>query len=282
MPTDRITTAKLREMKASGVKIVAATAWDYVSARIADDAGIDILLAGDSLAMTIRGDSDTLSITLDEMLYHTAMVSKACSRAMVVGDMPFMSYQINSDQALANAGRFLKEAGAAGVKIEGGSKMCTTISKVVEAGIPVMGHIGLKPQSVHQLGGFKVQGRTVEAARELIDDARCLKDAGVFTIVLECIPAPLAGKITADLNVPTISIGAGIGCDGQVQVTADLIGLTVGKGPKHAKKYADLNSAWADALSAYAEEVRAGSFPTSEQSFPADADLLAAIDKDEL
>jgi 3-methyl-2-oxobutanoate hydroxymethyltransferase len=282
MSINRITTARLREMKSAGDRIVAATAWDYISARIADEAGIDILLVGDSLSMTIRGDKDTLGITVDEMLYHSAMVSKACIQAMMIVDMPFMSYQVNADLALINAGKFVKEAGAHGVKIEGGGKMAATIARITQAGIPVMGHIGLTPQSVHQFGGFKVQARTTDSAKELIEDAGRIQEAGAFAIVLECVPAPLSQKLSALLDIPTIGIGAGIGCDGQVQVTADLIGLTAGTIPRHAKKYSDLNRAWSDAMRSYAAEVREGSFPTDEQSFPAAPDLQAAIDEDKL
>jgi len=278
MATDRITTIKLKEMKAAGAKIVGVTAWDHVSAKNAEAAGVDIVLVGDSLAMTMRGDPDTLAITLADMIYHTKMVSKACLLSMVVGDMPFMSYQVSAEQALINAGRFLKEGGARGVKIEGGRRLAAAISKITDAGIPVMGHIGLTPQSIHQLGGFKIQARTLDPARELIEDARCLQEAGVFAIVLECVPAPLSAHVTTLLEIPTIGIGAGSGCDGQIQVTADVIGLTDADPPKHAKRYTNVSGAWTDALRKYAEDVREGAFPTEDNGFSAGDDLQSAID----
>ncbi|MDP1808785.1 MAG: 3-methyl-2-oxobutanoate hydroxymethyltransferase [Actinomycetota bacterium] len=282
MAIDRITTVKLKEMKAAGAKIVGATAWDFVSAGNAESAGVDIVLVGDSLAMTMRGDPDTLAITLEDMIYHSKMVSRACKVSMVIGDMPFMSYQISPEQALTSAGRFLKEGGVRGVKIEGGRKLAASISKTTDAGIPVMGHIGLTPQSIHQIGGFKVQARTLDPAIDLIEDARCLQEAGAFAIVLECVPAPLSAHITSLLEIPTIGIGAGNACDGQIQVTADVIGLTGANPPKHAKRYADLNSAWTDALREYVKEVREGAFPTDDQSFSAGPDLQKAIDDKEL
>lgn len=278
MATDRITTIKLKAMKAAGAKIVGVTAWDYVSAKNAEAAGVDLVLVGDSLAMTMRGDSDTLAITLTDMIYHTKMVSKACRLSMVVGDMPFMSYQVSTEQALSNAGRFLKEGGARGVKIEGGRRLAAAISKTTGAGIPVMGHIGLTPQSIHQLGGFKIQARTLDPARELIEDALCLQEAGVFAIVLECVPAPLSAHVTTLLEIPTIGIGAGSGCDGQIQVTADVIGLTDADPPKHAKRYTNVSGAWTDALTKYAEDVREGAFPTEDNAFSAGDDLQSAID----
>lgn len=282
MAANRVTTAKLKEMKAAGVKIVGATAWDHVSAAMAEAAGVDIVLVGDSLAMTIRGDANTLAITLDDMIYHTRMAAKACEQTMVVGDMPFMSYQISPELALENAGRFLKEGGAQGVKIEGGRKMAATITKVIDAGIPVMGHIGLTPQSIHQIGGFKVQGQALGPAKDLIEDARALQEAGVFAIVLECVPASLSAHITGMLTVATIGIGAGPGCDGQIQVTADVVGLTKGRIPKHAKKYTDLSRAWRGALRRYVKEVKEADFPTDANSFAAGADLQKAIDNKEI
>lgn len=269
-------------MKIAGERSVGATAWDYASAAMAEAAGADIVLVGDSLSMTIRGDEDTLAITLEDMLYHTKMVAGACNRALVVGDMPFMSYQVNAETALISAGRFLKEGRARAVKIEGGRKMAGTITRVTEAGIPVMGHIGLTPQSVHQLGGFKVQGKALGAAKELIADSKALVTAGVFAIVLECVPASLAAYITGEIDVPTIGIGAGADCDGQIQVTADLVGLNPGFVPKHAKRYANINRAYVAALRKYAKEVKEGAFPTADNAFEAGPELDSAIDKKEL
>lgn len=280
MANESVTTLKLKEMKADGDMIVGLTAWDFNSAVFADTAGVDIVLVGDSLAMTIRGDVDTLAITMDDMLYHARMVAKGCRRAMVIGDMPFMSYQVNPDQALVNAGRFLKEGSAKGVKIEGGRIMESTIAKITEAGIPVMGHIGLTPQSIHQLGGFKVQGRDLESAKDLVRDALSLEDAGVFALVLECVPSQLAAHITKTIGIPTIGIGAGSDCDGQIQVTADVIGLTKDFIPKHAKRYTNLSRAVVTALRKYVKEVKAEEFPKEENSFDASPEVESYIESE--
>lgn len=280
MANESVTTLKLKEMKADGDMIVGLTAWDFNSAVFADTAGVDIVLVGDSLAMTIRGDVDTLAITMDDMLYHTRMVAKGCRKAMVIGDMPFMSYQVNPDQALVNAGRFLKEGSAKGVKIEGGRIMESTIAKITEAGIPVMGHIGLTPQSIHQLGGFKVQGRDLESAKDLVRDALSLEDAGVFALVLECVPSQLAAHITKTIGIPTIGIGAGSDCDGQIQVTADVIGLTKDFIPKHAKRYTNLSRAVMTALRKYVKEVKTEEFPKEENSFDASPEVESYIESE--
>ena len=282
MTNDKITSATIKEMKNQGEKIVALTAWDFASAKTVESAGVEIVLVGDSLSMTIRGDSNTLKITLEDMIYHTRMVSKACERALVVADMPFMSYQVSAEQAVANAGRFLKEGDAQAVKIEGGAKMADTVKKVTGAGIPVMGHIGLTPQSIHQLGGFKVQGKALDPARDVLADAKALEEAGVFSVVLECVPATLATYITERINIPTIGIGAGAGCDGQVQVTADIFGLKSGDVPKHAKKYIDLSRLMTEAVEQYAEEVRGKVFPAKNHSFSASQELENEIEKEEL
>ncbi len=282
MAKDKITSTIIKDMKHKGEKIVALTAWDYTSAKIVESAGVEIVLVGDSLSMTIRGDSNTLKITLEDMIYHTRMVSKACVRALVVADMPFMSFQVSAEQATMNAGRFLKEGDAHAVKIEGGAEMADTVKKVTAAGIPVMGHIGLTPQSIHLLGGFKVQGKAIERAKDLLADAKALEEAGAFSIVLECVPAPLATYITEKIDIPTISIGAGDGCDGQVQVTADVIGLKKGDVPKHAKKYVDLNQFMTEAVRQYADEVRNKVFPTKDHSFSASPELEDVINKGEI
>lgn len=254
-------------MKQEGKPVVGLTAWDYPSAHWAEQAGADLILVGDSLSMTIKGDPHTLFITLDEMLYHTKMVAKAINNALVVADMPFMTYHLNAEQAAANAGRFVQEGGAQAVKIEGGAERQQTVQKIVSCGIPVMGHIGLTPQALYQLGGFKVQAKEVKQAAQLIDDAFALEEAGIFALILECIPDKLAQYITKKLSVPTIGIGAGPYCDGQIQVTADLIGLKAGPVPKHAKKYTAIAETVKTALTQYSEEVKTKKFPTQEQTF---------------
>ncbi len=282
MNKEKVTTETIREKKNGPEQIIALTAWDYTSAQIVDTAGIDIVLVGDSLAMTIRGDENTLGITVHDMIYHTQMVSRACQRALVIADMPFMSYQLNEVQATRNAGRFLKAGGAGGVKIEGGMRMASTIEKITGAGIPVMGHIGLTPQSVHQIGGYKVQGKSLEPAKELVKDAKALQAAGVFSLVLECVPSELASFITDSIDIPTIGIGAGSGCDGQIQVTADVIGLKQGSVPKHAKKYTDLNHSFMTAVKTYAAEVTKGAFPTEANSFKSSDDLKQSLEKEDI
>ncbi len=282
MNKEKVTTETVREKKNGPERIIALTAWDYVSAQIVESAGIDIVLVGDSLSMTIRGDENTLRITVHDMLYHTQMVSKACQRALVIADMPFMSCQLNEVQATRNAGRFLKAGGAGGVKIEGGRRMASTIEKITGAGIPVMGHIGLTPQSIHQIGGYKVQGKSLEPAKELVKDAKALQEAGVFSLVLECVPSELATFITDSIDIPTIGIGAGAGCDGQIQVTADVIGLKQGSVPKHAKKYTDLNHSFATAVKNYAAEVAEGAFPAEANCFKSSDDLKEALEKEDI
>lgn len=269
----KITVTKLKKMKDDGERITALTAWDFISGRFADAAGVEIVLVGDSLSMTIRGDENTLGITLEDMIYHASMVAKAVKRPMLVGDMPFMSYQVGAKEALINAGRFVKEGKVQAVKIEGGRRMKKTVRRVVAAGIPVMGHIGLTPQSIHQTGGMKVQGKAIEDAKQIIEDAKILEDAGAFSLVLECLPAELAAKVSAAISIPTIGIGAGISCDGQIQVTADVLGMLTDVAPRHAKKYADLAAVIAKALQSYVEEVRKAEFPKVENSFAASEEL---------
>lgn len=253
--------------------MVAVTAWDYYSGLLVEECGPDIVLVGDSLAMTVRGEPTTLRITLDEMLYHAKQVVRACSHALVVGDMPFMSYQVDEKQALLSAGRFVQEAGVQAVKVEGGQEMALTISKIASAGIPVLGHIGLRPQQVHTTG-LKVQGKSAAAAEAVIADALAVEAAGCFGVVLECLPAELAAAITAMIAIPTIGIGAGSVCDGQIQVTADILGMGTGATPRHAAKFADVRSVSRDALVKYAESVRSGSFPAASNAFPASEELL--------
>jgi 3-methyl-2-oxobutanoate hydroxymethyltransferase len=267
MPAKRITTADIRRKKAEGRPITMLTAYDYPTARLVDEAGVDIVLVGDSVGNVILGYDSTIPVTMADMLHHTRAVSRGVRRALVVGDMPFLSYHLERTEAVRNAGRFLQEAGAQAVKLEGGRDVAETVRTIVAAGIPVMGHLGLTPQSVHQLGGYRVQGRDEAAARRLLEDAQILEEAGVFSLVLECIPLDLARQITARVGVPTIGIGAGPHCDGQVLVTHDLLGLYGDFKPKFVKRYADLHVEIARALRAFREDVENGRFPTAEYSF---------------
>jgi 3-methyl-2-oxobutanoate hydroxymethyltransferase len=260
------TTSTIRACKGKQ-KIACLTAADYATARLIDEAGIQLVLVGDSLAMTVLGYETTLPVTMDEMLHHTAAVARGVKDALVVADMPFMSYQISAEQALENAGCFMKDAHAGAVKIEGGSIRINTIETLVENGIPVMGHIGLTPQSVHQMGGYKVQGKHPQEAENLIADALALIEAGIFALVLECVPAVLAAEITQKVSVPTIGIGAGAGCDGQILVTHDRLGLHSDLTPSFAKRYAELGAQMSKAFAEYREEVSGGKFPTDKHSF---------------
>ena len=273
----RITINQIKEMKEKGEKITMLTAYDYPTARIVDEAGVPLILVGDSLGMVVLGYESTIPVTMDEMIHHTKAVVRGTEQAMVIGDMPFMTYHLNVEQALTNAARFIQEAGAQAVKLEGGVTVADKVKRVVQCGIPVMGHIGLTPQSIHQLGGHKRQGRTPEAAIRMIEDAKALEEAGVFSIVLETIPAQLAALITEKVSVPTIGIGAGIGCDGQVQVINDILGSFADFVPKHAKQYARLTDIIRNAVTQYHDEVKAGTFPTDKQSFSMDKSVLAEL-----
>jgi len=250
-----------------GEKIAMLTAYDAPSAALLDAAGIDVLLVGDSVEMAVYGEPNTLSATMDSMIRHSRAVSRAVKRAVVVGDMPFLSYQADTGRAVENAGRFLAEGGCAAVKLEGGTRSLPAIEAILAADIPVMGHVGLTPQSFHKLGGFKVQGREPAAAREIREDAKALAEAGCFAVVLECVPAPLAAEITHAIPVPTIGIGAGADCDGQVLVFHDVMGLTRDLRPRFVRRYADLSSVIEEAAKAFAKDVKIGSFPTAEESF---------------
>jgi len=267
--TRRVTIPQLRKSKADGENLVMLTAYDYPSARVLDAVGVDILLVGDSLAMVVLGHENTLSVTMDEMLHHTRAVCRGRKRALVVGDMPYLSYHISLQESLANAGRFIKEAGADAVKLEGGRKRCDLIRALQDCEIPVMGHIGLTPQSVNPLGGFKVQGKTSRAAEELIKDAMAVEEAGAFSMVLEGIPDELAAVITAEVSIPTIGIGAGPGCDGQVLVFHDMLGLYESYVPKFVRRYEDLHGKITAAVSRYIDDVREGSFPSQAESYHA-------------
>jgi len=254
------TVPKIKALKGTQ-KVTALTAYDALSGRYADQAGIPLILVGDSLANTVLGYETTLPVTMDEMVHHTAAVSRGVSEGLVVADMPFMSYQGTLEHALENAGRFIKEAGADAVKIEGGTMRAELVEKLVANGIPVLGHIGLTPQSVKEMGGFKMQGKTAEAARKLMDDAMVLEQAGAFAIVLECVPAELAQTLSAALNIPTIGIGAGPHCDGQILVFTDLLGMGQGHVPGFVKQYADLKPQIEQALAACKADVESGGFP---------------------
>jgi 3-methyl-2-oxobutanoate hydroxymethyltransferase len=263
----RISITDLKAKKKRGEKIVMFTVYDYPSARLVERAGVDITFVGDTLGMVVLGYDSTIPVTMDEMLHHVKAVVRGTERAHVLADMPFMSYQASTEEALRNAARFLKEGGAQSVKVEGGARTAETVRVLVEAGIPVMGHIGLTPQSVNQFGGYKVQGKTPAAAARLLNDALALQEAGAYAIVLECVPVPVARTVTEKLSIPTIGIGAGPDCDGQVQVFHDLLGLYPDLQPKHARRYAELGDTMVDAVRRYADDVRAGRFPTDKESF---------------
>jgi 3-methyl-2-oxobutanoate hydroxymethyltransferase len=279
----RVTINDIRALTRRGEPIVMLTAYDFPSARLVDQAGADIILVGDTLGMVVLGYDTTVPVTMDEMLHHVKAVTRGAKRAFVVADMPFMSYQTGPTDALRNAARFLKEAGAHAIKLEGGVAVAETVRALVDAGIPTMGHIGLTPQAVHQFGGWKVQGKTPQSAIRLMNDALALERAGAFAVVLELVPAALAALISKRLRVPTIGIGAGAGCDGQVQVFHDLLGLFDEFTPKHTKRYLNAGELMRSALTAYASDVREGRFPTEEQSFSMDeralAELLTTDDK---
>ncbi len=253
--------------KKEGKKITMLTAYDYPFAQIMDEAGINVILVGDSLGMVVQGLENTLPVTMDEMIYHAKMVVRAAKNAMVIGDMPFMSYQTSVEDAVKNAGRFLKEAGTTAIKLEGGSEVAEHIRAMTRSDIPVMAHIGLTPQSIHRMGGYKVQGKTEEAAKKLLKEAHIVEDAGAFAVLLEAIPMSLAKKITEELSIPTIGIGAGPYCDGQVLVLHDVLGLFERFVPKFVKKYANLKEEALKAIKIYKEEIEKGIFPSEEQSF---------------
>jgi 3-methyl-2-oxobutanoate hydroxymethyltransferase len=259
----KVTTSTLTKMKKNGVKITAMTAYDSPFARMFDESGIDMILVGDSLGMVVQGGSSTLHVTMDEMLYHTKIVAGACKRAMVIGDMPFMSYQVSVEEAVKNAGRFLKETGATAVKLEGGASVCDRIKAISVSGIPVQAHIGLTPQSVHQMGGFKVQ----RDEERLMADAKAVQEAGAFSVVLEGIPSLIAQAITKELRITTIGIGAGADCDGQILVMHDMLGINSGHIPKFVKKYANLGDDARKGIKEFISEVQSGKFPAAEHCY---------------
>ncbi|HET6345769.1 MAG TPA: 3-methyl-2-oxobutanoate hydroxymethyltransferase [Myxococcota bacterium] len=267
MATKSVRVSDLQQAKVRGEKLVMVTAYDATFANLLDGAGVDMLLVGDSVGMVVQGHDTTLQVTLDQMIYHTAAVTRGARRAHVVADLPFMTYQVSPEQALASAGRLMQEGRAHAVKLEGGAALAPTVERLVGAGIPVMGHIGLTPQSIHQLGGFKVQGRDPSGARRLAEAAHALEAAGCYALVLEGIPSELAADITSQLAIPTIGIGAGAGCDGQVLVCYDLLGMNPAFAPKFVKTYEQLHARIGAAVSAFGEEVRKGTFPDAAHSF---------------
>lgn len=262
----RVTVRSLQAMKEAAEKFTMLATYDFFTAKVLDEAGIDLLLVGDTLGMAFAGKETTLSVLLDHVCYHSEIVSRAAERAMVIGDMPFLTYQVNPDQAVANAGRLMQESGVHGVKLEGGRAMIPVVKRILQAGIPVMGHLGLTPQSVHRFGGFLVQGKDEESAERLKQAAVALEEAGCFAIVLEAVPSQLASEVTRSLSIPTIGIGAGPGCDGQVLVAADMLGVT-GFNAKYLRRYADVRATIREAADAFVRDVKSGEFPTSDESY---------------
>jgi 3-methyl-2-oxobutanoate hydroxymethyltransferase len=263
----KITTKSLSLAKRNGQPIAALTAYDFITARLLDGAGVDLILVGDSLGNVFQGNETSIPVTMDEMIYHAKAVVRGVERAMVIVDMPFMSYQTNPDDALRNAGRIMKEAGAGGVKLEGGAFIADTVRKITQAGIPVLGHLGLTPQSIHQFGSYAARGENADEAEAILHDAALLEQAGAFAIVLEKVPAALARRVTAHVSIPTISIGAGRHCDGQILVTPDMLGLETEFSPRFLRRYAHLADAITGAVAAYVHDVRAHAYPTDDESY---------------
>lgn len=266
-----------KQSKQQGRKISMLTAYDYSTAKLMDEAGINAILVGDSLGNVVLGYEDTLSVTMEDMIHHGAAVARGAKNAMVVVDMPFMSYQASVYDAVVNAGRLMKEGRASAVKLEGGKEVCPQVKAVTEAGIPVMGHLGLTPQSINALGGHRVQGKTQQAAQKLLDDARALQEAGAFAVVLECVPERLAEKVTKELEIPTIGIGAGSGCDGQVLVYQDMLGMFSDFTPKFVKKFANVGQVMKEAFKSYIDEMQQGSFPSQEHCYSIDDDIIEKL-----
>lgn len=271
-----LTVTKLQRMKREGTPISMVTAYDYPSARLAEEAGIDVILVGDSLGNVFQGLSTTLPVTVDEICYHGRAVARGVQRAHIVGDMPFLSFQVSPERAVENAGKLMKEGGFESVKLEGGQEYAEHVRRLVMAGIPVMGHVGLLPQSVHAMGGFKVQGKTQQAALRLLEDARALEEAGAYAIVLEAVPPDVADYVTRNIGIPTIGIGAGAGCDGQVLVCSDMLGMSRGQTPKFVKRYAELGDAIVQATRTYVDEVRSGAFPDAAHAYKPVGEALPA------
>ena len=271
------TVSTFKEEKVKGDKITMLTAYDYSTAKLMDESGINGILVGDSLGMVMLGYEDTLPVTMEDMIHHTAAVCRGCKDTLVVGDMPFMSYQVSVEEAVYNAGRLMKEGRCHAVKLEGGAAVCPQIKAITDASIPVMAHIGLTPQSVNTFGGFKVQGKSEEAAKKLIEDAKAVEEAGAFAIVLEAIPAKLAKIISNNVSIPTIGIGAGAGCDGQILVYQDMLGMFSDFNPKFVKKYADLGMIMKDAFAQYIKETKEGTFPAPEHTFKISEEVIKKL-----
>ncbi|MGN0144273.1 MAG: 3-methyl-2-oxobutanoate hydroxymethyltransferase [Clostridium sp.] len=271
------TVLTFQQAKENGEKLSMLTAYDYSMAKIIDESGVNGILIGDSLGMVVKGDEDTLGVTVDDIIYHTKAVKKGAKNALIVSDMPFLSYHVSVEQAVMNAGRLMKEGGANAVKLEGGASIAKQIKAIVEAQIPVMGHIGLTPQSINAFGGFKVQGKSEEAAKKIIEDAKALEEAGVFAITLEGIPAKLAEIITKTVSVPTIGIGAGKECDGQILVYQDMLGMFSDFVPKFVKQYANIGTAMREAISSYVKEVKDGSFPEEKHTYKIDDSVIEKL-----
>lgn len=271
------TAATLMSQKQSGEKITMLTAYDYTTACIADECGVNSILVGDSLGMVMLGYDTTLPVTMEDMIHHTKAVSRGAKNAFIVGDMPFMSYQTSVYDAVVNAGRLIKEGGAHAVKLEGGAAVCPQIKAIVDSSIPVVAHLGLTPQSVNAFGGFKVQGKTYDKAKQIIDDALKIQEAGACAVVLECVPADLAAIITEKLTIPTIGIGAGVQCDGQVLVYQDMLGMTAGHTPKFAKLFADVGALMREGFKAYISETQSGEFPAAEHTFKIDSEIIKKL-----
>ncbi|WP_462426731.1 3-methyl-2-oxobutanoate hydroxymethyltransferase [Anaerotignum lactatifermentans] len=271
------TVSTFREQKAKGEKISMLTAYDYSTAKLMDEAGINGILVGDSLGMVMLGYEDTLPVTMEDMIHHTAAVCRGAKNTLVVGDMPFMSYQVSVEEAVYNAGRLMKEGRCQAVKLEGGASVCPQIRAITNASIPVMAHIGLTPQSINAFGGFKVQGKSEEAAKKLLEDAKAVEEAGAFAVVLECVPAKLAELISKSISIPTIGIGAGAGCDGQILVYQDMLGLFSDFTPKFVKKYASVGEMMTQAFRDYIADVQEGSFPAPEHTFAISEDVIKKL-----
>ncbi len=277
MAAKKFTVQSFKDAKARGERISMLTAYDYTTAALLDQSGVDCLLVGDSLGMVMLGYENTLPVTMDEMIHHTKAVARGAKKALIIGDMPFLSYHVTTQEAVRNAGRFVQEGGAHAIKLEGGANIIEKIRAIIKARIPVIGHLGLTPQSVNAMGGFKLQGQDLDTARQIVDDALLVQDAGAFGLVLECVPEGLARLITEKLDIPTIGIGAGAWCDGQVLVIQDLLGLFGKLRPKFVKTYTPGGETTVEAVKTYIQEVRGGVFPGPEHSFSMDADVLAKI-----
>jgi 3-methyl-2-oxobutanoate hydroxymethyltransferase len=278
----RLTIRDIQKMKDNGERIVMLTAYDAVSARVSEAAGVPLLLVGDTLGMVVQGRDTTIPVKLEHVIYHAEIVTRVTQRPFVVGDLPFMTYNINPEQALRNAGRLVQEAGVGAVKLEGGEHMAPTIRRIVQSGIPVMAHIGLTPQSVNGFGGFRVQGKEIKTAQQLLRDAEAVQEAGAFAVVLELVTAPLAQMITEKLDIPTIGIGAGPGCDGQVQVFHDILALFDAFIPRHTRRYANIGDMMRAAIAEYVRDVQSGAFPTEANSFTMNDDVLLALRQTEV